>query len=354
VERLNNVMTAVLDLSQLETQTLALTLEEISVVGPLERALAALEYLAQEKGVEVKRQLQGRYPRILADDPDRLRQVVYNLVHNAIKFTSEEGIVRVSLEAVPRANLGERLPSDGTVKLPEYSGKQSLLFTVADDGEGIPTTFIRSIFNKFSQGPSAGPNTRGSGLGLAIVKALVEAHGGAVWVESEPGEGSRFQVVLPELSRKEHLVRTTEATVERAKTTFAPLTLVILKVVPIIRGAVSDTHQRAEMNNLLQKVVETTRNTVRLKGDRVEILDPSLGILSLLAAISPEDVPALLRRVTSTLKQQTKEKGQSLNLQLVWGMASYPKDVSTAAELIAAALKAIAGAGAEVINLGQR
>jgi hypothetical protein len=161
-------------------------------------------------------------------------------------------------------------------------------------------------------------------------------------------------VVLPELSRKEHLVRTTEATVERAKTTFAPLTLVILKVVPIIRGAVSDTHQRAEMNNLLQKVVETTRNTVRLKGDRVEILDPSLGILSLLAAISPEDVPALLRRVTSTLKQQTKEKGQSLNLQLVWGMASYPKDVSTAAELIAAALKAIAGAGAEVINLGQR
>jgi len=115
VERLNNVVTAILDLSQLETRTLDLHLEEVNVLEPVERALAPLEGLAQEKGIKLQKKLQDEYPKLLADQ-DRLRQVVYNLVHNAIKFTPEGGNIYVGLEVVPLDKLSELLPKDDGIK----------------------------------------------------------------------------------------------------------------------------------------------------------------------------------------------------------------------------------------------
>jgi signal transduction histidine kinase len=355
VERLNNLMTAILDLSQLETQSITLELEEIDVVEPVERVLATVRDLAQEKGVELEIQLQEKYPRLLAD-ADRLRQVVYNLVHNAIKFTPEGGSVQVSLEVVDRDNLSKQLPSDAEIQLPDRVGDGSLLLTVADDGVGIPAAHIKSIFAKFhqGQGPSTDQHIRGSGLGLAVVKTMVEAHGGAVWVESEPEEGSRFQVLLPKLSREEHLIRTAAATLQRVRAVGSLLTLVILKVVPTTKEVISDPHQQEEMLNLFNQVVAAAQSTVRLKGDRVEVLDHNLRVFSLLAEIDPKDVPAVLQRVTSNLKHQAEEKGQILNLQLIWGMASYPGDVSTARELVEAAVQAAAATEAEVIHVEQR
>ncbi len=354
VERLNNLMTALLDLSQLETQGLALDLEEVDVVECIERALATVRDLAQEKGVQLEKQLQERYPRLLAD-ADRLRQVVYNLVHNAVKFTPEGGSVQVSLEVVSRDSLSERLPRDRETELPDRLGDGSLLLTVADDGVGIPASHVTSIFAKFHQGPepSADQRMRGRGLGLAVVKTLVEAHGGAVWVKSEPGEGSSFQVLLPELSREAHFIRTAAATLARARAVGSLLTLVILKVVPMVTEAISDPCQQEEMLDLLNQVVAAAQSTVRRRDDRVEVFDAPLGMFSLLAEIDPQDVPALLHRLTSTLRQQAEEKGQSLNLQLIWGMASYPGDASTAEELVEAAVDATASTEARVIHLKQ-
>ncbi|MCG6917199.1 MAG: HAMP domain-containing histidine kinase, partial [Deltaproteobacteria bacterium] len=187
LERLNNVVTAILDLSQMETRALALHLEEVDVLDPVERALAPLEGLAQEKGIKLKKKFQQEYPKLLADG-DRLRQVVYNLVHNAIKFTPEGGNIYVCLEVVSSDKLLELLPKNDENKSKRTLDRESLLLTVADDGEGIPPAHLKSIFAKFHQGrgPSEDQKTRGRGLGLSIVKTRVEAHGGLVWVESEP------------------------------------------------------------------------------------------------------------------------------------------------------------------------
>jgi signal transduction histidine kinase len=355
LERLNNVVTAILDLSQMEACTLGLRLEEVDVLEPVERALATLEGLAQEKGIKLQKHLNDQCPKLLADG-DRLRQVVYNLVHNAIKFTPEGGNIYVGLEIVPAAKLAELLPKDDEIKPSRRSlDKESLLLTVADDGEGIPPAHLKSIFAKFHQGrgPSGNQSTRGRGLGLAIVKTLVEVHGGLVWVESEPGEGSTFRVMLPKLSRKTYLVQTVAARLERVKIVSSSLTLVIFRLVPKIEASRSQTRDENLAVDFLQLAVETGRSTVRLKSDTVEILDSSRGVFLLLAELDPKYAPALLGRFIANIKKQAMEKGLPLTWQLKWGMASYPRDESAAAELVATAIQAVSGADAEVIDLQQ-
>ena len=355
LERLNNVVTAILDLSQMEASILGLRLEEVDVLEPVERALATLEGLAQEKGIKIQKHLKDQCPKLLADG-DRLRQVVYNLVHNAIKFTPEGGNIYIGLEIVPAAKLAELLPKDDEIKPSRRSlDKESLLLTVADDGEGIPPAHLKSIFAKFHQGrgPSGNQSTRGRGLGLAIVKTLVEAHGGLVWVESEPGDGSTFRVMLPKLSRKTYLIQTVAARLERVKIVSSSLTLVIFRLVPKIGKSRSQTWNGNLTIDFLQLAVETGRSTVRLKSDTVEILDSSRGVFLLLAELDPKYAPALMGRFISNLKKQAMGKGLPLTWELKWGMASYPRDESTAAELVATAIQAVSGAEAEVIDLEQ-
>jgi len=354
LERLNNVVTAILDLSQMETRILGLHLEEVDVLEPVEKALATLEGLAEEKGIKLKKQLQAEYPKLLADG-DRLRQVVYNLVHNAIKFTPEGGNIYVSLEVVAAAKLKELLPRDDENKPKKSLDRESLLLTVADDGEGIPPAHLKSIFAKFHQGrgPSGDQSARGRGLGLSIVKTLVEAHGGLVWVESELDQGSTFRVMLPKLSRKTYLVQTVAARLERAKIVSSTLTLVLFRVVPDSTKVPTETQDDNVMADFLQLAVETGQSTVRLKSDTVEILDSSRGVFLLLAELDPKFAPALLGRFAANLKKKAEEKGLPLAMKLKWGMASYPRDVSTAAELVATAIQAVSGAEAEVIDLQQ-
>lgn len=106
-------------------------------------------------------------------DPDRLMQVLSNLLDNAVKFTDPGGRVEVRAEA-----------TNGTVT-----------FSVSDTGEGIPEDRLGSIFDRYAQAHEA--RRAGVGLGLAIVKEIVEAHGGRIWVESQPGRGSTFYFTLP-------------------------------------------------------------------------------------------------------------------------------------------------------------
>jgi len=126
---------------------------------------------------EAKRQtLQVDFPSslpLVAVDAQRVGQVVSNLVSNAIKFTPEEGTIRVSARQRDR----------------------QIVVSVADTGPGIPQEYLSKIFDRFWRGP--GTKQKGSGLGLSIAKGIVEAHGGTIWAESQLGEGSSFFFTLP-------------------------------------------------------------------------------------------------------------------------------------------------------------
>jgi two-component system sensor histidine kinase/response regulator len=166
----------ILDFSKIEAGKLTLEPVEFDLRNSLEDALLAVALRAHQKGLELACHLPTDVPDALVGDPGRLRQVVLNLVGNAIKFTAR-GEVVVSV----------RLQSEGEHGV-------TLHFTVADTGIGIPREKQRMIFEPFTQADgSTTRNYGGTGLGLAISTQLVGLMGGRIWVESDVGAGSRFQ-----------------------------------------------------------------------------------------------------------------------------------------------------------------
>ena len=164
-----------LDFSKIEARKLQLDHVAFNLRDALEDTMRALAPRAHQKGLELACHVHPDLPPTLVGDPLRLRQIVVNLVGNAIKFT-EQGEVVLRVQAETSRNVDIQLH-----------------FSVADTGIGIPPDKQAVIFGAFSQADSS--TTRrygGTGLGLAISTQLVELMGGSIWVESQPGRGSTF------------------------------------------------------------------------------------------------------------------------------------------------------------------
>ncbi len=165
----------ILDFSKIEAGRLELESLDFDVRDNLEPTLKALAVRAHEKPLDLNCHIAPEVPRILVGDPGRLRQVVINLVGNAVKFT-ERGEVTVRVEVESR---------EGDVV--------GLHFSVADTGIGISPDKQAAIFEAFTQADgSTARRYGGTGLGLSISRRLVELMGGRIWVESETGRGSTF------------------------------------------------------------------------------------------------------------------------------------------------------------------
>jgi PAS domain S-box-containing protein len=179
-DNLLNLINDILDLSKVEASQLELEQTGFSLKDHLEKVIEMVAARAHEKGLELKCELAPDVPNDLIGDPTRLRQVLLNLLGNAIKFTqSGEVFLRVARDQDPA------IPT-------------ALRFTVSDTGIGIPVGKLAQVFERFTQADSS--TTRrfgGSGLGLTISKRLVELMGGRIGVESEVGEGSVFTFALP-------------------------------------------------------------------------------------------------------------------------------------------------------------
>src|SRR5712691_3656143 len=174
------ILNDVLDFSKIEAGKLQMESIEFSMRQMLDETLKPFALRAHEKRCELLVDIRSSVPDVLIGDPHRLRQVLANLVSNAIKFTDRgEVVVRVE-----RTRLRE-------------DNQASLRFSVIDTGIGIPHEKQTTIFRAFTQGD--GSTTRqygGTGLGLTICQQLVELMGGRIWVESEPGHGSAFHFVV--------------------------------------------------------------------------------------------------------------------------------------------------------------
>ncbi|MFZ5775194.1 MAG: ATP-binding protein [Thermodesulfobacteriota bacterium] len=189
-EALLAILNDVLDFSKIEARKLTLERIPMSLGSLVEELRQLLAHLAQEKGITLVAEIDGKLPALLLGDPTRLRQVLVNLINNAIKFT-EQGEVRVVARCLA---LNDR---EAQVRL-----------EVRDTGIGIDENARLHLFQVFSQ--ADGSTTRkygGTGLGLAIVRQLVWMMGGVVGVESEAGRGSTFWCEIPfPLARGEAVV----------------------------------------------------------------------------------------------------------------------------------------------------
>ena len=163
----------ILDLSKIESGQLELECQTFSLSEALHEVLSVVQSLALAKGVHLEQE--GENPSIYGDRV-RVKQILYNLLSNAVKFTPQRGTVRITCAE-----------AEGFARI-----------TVTDTGLGIRSEDQKTIFEEFRQvGESTRGVREGTGLGLAITKRLVEQHGGAIWVESELGKGSRFNFTLP-------------------------------------------------------------------------------------------------------------------------------------------------------------
>ncbi len=178
-----DLITSILDISQLEAGKLRLAFAPVDAAEVVVGAVSSVTPQSRRKGLSLDLRLpEFRQPRVLADK-GRLQQVLVNLLANAVKFTSQGGV---------RIRLSEVGPQ------PELAEAVGYRIAVEDTGVGIPEDHFERIFQSFYQ--VDGSSTRefgGVGLGLAIVKRFTEGHGGKVTVQSVPGEGSCFTVILP-------------------------------------------------------------------------------------------------------------------------------------------------------------
>ncbi len=181
-----NMLNTILDFSKVTTGRLDLDPVEFDPCELVESVTHPLQFVANERGIELGYICTPGMPRIVCGDVLRIRQVLTNLLNNSLKFT-EKGVITVS---VTTRNTG--------------ADEMRLLFVVADTGIGIDPEAQTRIFNAFEQADSS--TTRrygGSGLGLALCKQLVELMDGEISVESSPGHGSRFSFEIPAKSRLE-------------------------------------------------------------------------------------------------------------------------------------------------------
>jgi len=175
-DRLHQIIENLMDMARIESGRVLMETRPVAVEDLVAAALEPMRPAFAEHGVSLEVDLPAEAPAaVVMADPTRVGHVFANLLNNALKYTRPGGHVRVVARGV----------AGGVVE-----------FSVTDDGEGIPRQFLGRVFEKFFSAPGQ-PGDSGTGLGLAIVKDIIEAHGGRVSVESEPGRGTTFRFTLP-------------------------------------------------------------------------------------------------------------------------------------------------------------
>jgi signal transduction histidine kinase len=181
-ERLRKQMTADIahdlrTLSQSDSGELLISREAVEPASLLNKVSEVFRLQAEQKGIGLAVKVDEGLP-VLSADEGRLMQVLENLVANAIRHTPTGGQIALGVSEVKKSH--------------------ALLFTVTDNGEGIPAEELPLIFERFHRvDKSRHADSNQSGLGLAIARAIVEAHGGKIWAESTPGKGTTISFELP-------------------------------------------------------------------------------------------------------------------------------------------------------------
>jgi two-component system phosphate regulon sensor histidine kinase PhoR len=173
VDALTQMVQELLELSRIESGQVGFEIAPVPVADVINPPLERLRPQAERADLQLSIDLAPDLPPVLAD-AERMRQVITNLVHNAIKFT----------------------PPGGEVAISATAGQDEVIISVRDTGVGIPADDLPRIFERFYKADRA-RSGGGTGLGLAIAKHIVLAHGGRIWAESVEGRGSTFSVALP-------------------------------------------------------------------------------------------------------------------------------------------------------------
>jgi signal transduction histidine kinase len=196
-----DLINEILDLSKIESGTMSLDLGDVDVRQLLEAGNVMIRERVIQQQLQLSIEIADDLPCSLSGDEKRLKQVLFNLLGNAAKFTGRGGRITMRVFRVTREWVENSLPpafQEDRHVLFEKIAKNYCAISIADTGIGVGPDHIRKIFSAFEQvDSSTSRQYSGTGLGLALCKSFVEMHHGLIWAESEPDKGSTFTFVLP-------------------------------------------------------------------------------------------------------------------------------------------------------------
>lgn len=307
VDRLQELVNGLLDLSKIDAKRLVLARRAIDLGNLVNAACAAFQVIAKGRSIVCAA---GPLPPVFAD-ANRVTQVLTNLLINAIKFTPEGGTITVSAD----------LCGDG------------VRCAVTDTGPGIPKEYQAELFQRFRQFvPLEGGPPKGTGLGLAICKELVELHGGAITMSSEPGRGTTFAFTLPVYHEAAALAALFQDTVADSRTKDGTCGLLV------IDGAAACDEAAAARGMARAEVLEEFESAIRkaLRGDRVMLL--AGGVLAVFAVTHAQGVQAIARRLQIHGEQWLAQTaGKPVGARIRCACALYPQDGTAFDALLACA-----------------
>jgi signal transduction histidine kinase/GGDEF domain-containing protein len=310
VERLVRIVNNLLDLSRLDAGRIRLERSRVELTALARETMETLRPLAAQKHISIEDRLPVSLPKTYADE-DRIKQVIVNLIGNAIKYSDAEARITVSAEAKD----------------------DMLVLTVTDTGAGIPAEFLDRVFNRFERASKVPvPGVGGAGLGLTICKELIQMHKGDIWVESELGKGSSFGFSIPvcgeELLLKDYLDEQLQEA-ERNESFVSLLTVTIDD-----QAYIQENLGAGALDEITQQLREVVTSHIRDPIDRAFALrEGELGVV--LVGTPKENTKAVKKRIQAAVEEHEFKAGdKTMEISLEFDEAAYPTDGQTAQALL--------------------
>ena len=257
------IINDILDMSRIESGKTTLNIEQMDLLQQIKQIESVISEQAHQRNQEFRVVTTSvQHEHVLAD-PNRLNQILMNILSNSVKYTPAGGHIRLEVEELPR-----------DAHYAKYK------FIVQDDGIGMSDAYLKTIFDPFTREEKSGTNhVQGTGLGMAITKSVVDLMGGVISVESAPGHGSRFEVML------EFPIDTEAALVQKSETDDAPADTSLLCGMKFL--CAEDNEINSE---ILQMLLESKGATCRIYPDGQQIVDA-------FAKVKPGDYDMILMDV---------------------------------------------------------
>ena len=308
IDRLSGIIEDLLDISRIEAGKVVLKREFVVLATIINDVVTQFKPKADEKQIELKTVFPLSLPPLYIDG-DRIRQVFTNLIGNAIKFTPRNG----------------KITAETTDKEKEFECR------VTDTGIGIAPENLDKVFTRFEQfDRTEGSGAKGTGLGLAITEALIQLHGGRIWVESEPNKGSKFIFTLPKYSPatlfQEHVMNS----VKEAATIGSATTLFNISLID--PNQLNGEFLQGRLKPTLKDIEGLLGKSLRGKGDIV--LGDVDGLIHFLVNCDKENALRVESRLRQKLSDYLVSQGLVEKIKLHFGRATYPEDGSSAEELM--------------------
>ena len=307
IDRLARIIDGLLDISKIEAGKIELKKRLVNIVSIARQVLNSFELITKEKGIELK--LDSSEPEVsVYVDPDRMIQILTNLVGNASKFT-EKGYIEIAIR----------------------QKEEIVECCISDTGIGIAEENIPKVFGKFEQfGRVSGPGAKGTGLGLAITKAFVEMHKGRIWVESKFGEGTKFIFTLPHKPIKAMFRDFVSDNVKDAIKRHGKVTLVTVSIVNFDK--IKQEFAPDQLKGILSGMEEVLR--IKVHSTKDFVLKDTGELAVILTECEKQDAIKVKERLSQSLDEFLISQNVQEKIVLKLGCATYPDEADNEDVLI--------------------